>query len=70
MPSPEILAIWEKAARAEDAQVKAYLKTAYSKVCGKHAKGAMKHPEVKVTLALKAGELAAIRQFMMKFYDD
>lgn len=70
MADQEMLATWERTARAEDAARKGHLKTAYDKVCRLRAKRAHLRPEQKVTLSLTAGELAAIKQFMMKFYDD
>jgi hypothetical protein len=70
MASQETLVAWEKAARAEDAEVKAALRVAYDIICRKHTKGAMKHPEAKVSMTLRAIEIRALRQFMMKFYDD
>jgi hypothetical protein len=70
MPSQEMLSTWEKTARAEDDERKEHLKTAYDKVCQRRAKTAHMRPEQKVTLSLTCGELAAIKQFMMKFYDN
>lgn len=65
MPSQEMLATWEKAARAEDVRRKEQLKSGYHKICRLHAKRAMRHPDSKITLSLTAGELDAIRQFMI-----
>lgn len=70
MTTQETLAMWEKQARIEDAARKEQLKTAYDKVCRLREKRAHLRPEQKVTLSLTSGELAAIKQFMMKFYDE